>query len=116
VKRRECNESLGKQRKPYQVPLTTTNNELKKTLTDMNAREIIKFCQHFIDTVTTEKLKLNGINKITNGIRLQCKSPDDAQILSTLNWNGAFKRLTIHKPKYGIVVHGVPTELDTITI
>jgi hypothetical protein len=41
-------------------------------------------------------------------VRLQCKSPEDAKILRTLNWNGAFEGLVIHKPKYGIVVHGVP--------
>jgi len=74
----------------------------------MHARQITQRCQDVIDTETVEKPKLNGINKITNGIRLQCKSPEDATILrTTVNWNSAFDGLEVHKPKYGVVVHGV---------
>ena len=115
AKWREHNEALKKQCEPYQLALTTTNNEARETLGDMHAREITKCCQNLIDTTTTETPKLNRMNKITNGIRLQCKSPEDAQILSTVNWNGAFESLTTYKPKYGIVVHGVPvTEIDAL--
>jgi|SRR5579859_3281283 len=58
---------------------------------------------------TDKPLKINGINRITNGIRVQCKSPEDAKLLrQEVNWNIAFEELTVHKPKYGIVVHGVP--------
>jgi hypothetical protein len=93
AKRRELNEVLRKQREPCQAALTTTNDETTKTLTDMHAREITKRCQDTIDAETTQKPKLNGINKIANGIRLQCKSPEDAQIVCTVNWNSALKVL-----------------------
>jgi len=52
-----------------------------------------------------EKPKLNGINRITNGIGLQCKSPEDAKLLRTMHWNTTFEGLTISKPKCGIVIH-----------
>jgi len=115
AKRRELHETLRKHRQPYEVTLTTAVNETKQTLTDMRACEITKRCQDIINAETTAKPTLNGINKITNGIRLQCKSPEDAQIVLTANWNSAFEGLAIHKPNYGIVVHGVAaSELATL--
>ena len=93
AKRRELNETLRKQREPYQVPPTTTNDKPKKILTDTCAREITK---RIIDAETIEKPKLNVIDKITNGIWLQCKSPEDAQVVRTANWNSAFEGLTVH--------------------
>ena len=110
AKRREFQETLRKQREPYQVTLTTTDKESQKTITDMRPYQINKCCQDIINTETDEKPKLNGISKITNGIRLQCKSPEDANILRMLNWNSAFEGLRIHKQKYGIVVHGVSVD------
>jgi hypothetical protein len=38
---------------------------------------------------------------------LQCKTPEEAKLLRTMDWNTAFEGLAVHKPKYGIVVHGV---------
>src|SRR5271167_2448788 len=56
-----------------------------------------------------ERPKLNGINRLSNnGIRLQCQSPEEADQLHKINWNVAFEGLRIHKPNYGITVHGVP--------
>src|SRR5271170_5044643 len=109
-------ETLRKQREPYQVTLTTTDKESQKTITDMRPYQINKRCQDIINTETDEKPKLNGISKITNGIRLQCKSPEDVHILRILNWNSAFEGLRIHKQKYGIVVHGVSIdEMEALT-
>ena len=110
AKRRDLQETLRKQREPYQVTLTTTDKESQKTITDMHPYQINKRCQDIINTETDEKPKLNGISKITNGIRLQCKSPEDANILRMLNWNSAFEGLRIHKQKCGIVVHGVSVD------
>ena len=111
IKRRETQEKLRKEREPFEVILTTTNNTTTETLTTMNAHMINECCQNLIDHTIAEKPKLNGINRITNGIRLQCKSPEDAEILRRkLDWSKAFDGLAVYKPKYGIVVHGVPTK------
>ena len=110
AKRRDLQETLRKQREPYQVTLTTTDKESQKTITDMHPYQINKRCQDIINIETEEKPKLNGISKITNGIRLQCKSPEDANIVRMLNWNSAFEGLRMHKQKYGIVVHGVSAD------
>jgi len=65
---------------------------------------------NIIDKNTADKPKINGINRITNGIQLQCKSPEDAKLLhQEVDWNTTFKELAVHKPKYGIVVHRVST-------
>src|SRR5579859_1514066 len=108
VKHKQLQEKLKKERQPYEVTLTTTDEKTKKTLTTMQATEITKRCQQIVDNAIDEKPKINGINKIANGIRLQCKSPEDAKLLQKMvDWNTAFTGLGVHKPKYGIVIHGV---------
>jgi len=104
-------EKLRKEREPYEIVLTTPNKETIEKLNTMHARKITEQCQNTIDkSNATDKPKINGINKITNGIRLQCKSPEDAKLLrQEVNWDTAFKELSVHKPKYGIVVHRVST-------
>jgi hypothetical protein len=94
--------------------LTTTHGETKEKLVNLHPVEITKRCQHAIDfteseTEVTEKPKLNGINRITNGIRLQCKCPEQVKALRTMEWNTAFEGLKVHKPQYGTVVPGVST-------
>jgi len=79
--RRAAQEKIRKEREPYEVTLTTTHGETKEKLVNLHPVEITKRCQHAIDHTEseielTEKPKLNGINRITNGIRIQCKSPE----------------------------------------
>src|SRR5216117_1991751 len=104
-------EKLRKEREPYEIVLTTPNKETIEKLNTMHARKITEQCQNTIDkSNATDKPEINGINKITNGIRLQCQSPEDAKLLrQEVNWDTAFKELSVHKPKYGIVVHRVST-------
>src|SRR5579859_2428515 len=110
VKRREMQEKLRKEREPYEVILTTSNIETKEELNAMHANKITEQCQNIMDKNTVDKPKINRINRITNGIRLQCKSPEDAKLLrQEVDWNTAFKELAVHQPKYSIVVHGIST-------
>jgi hypothetical protein len=110
AKRREMQAKLKKDRAPYEVTLTTADDETKNALSTLSAKEIAKRCQDFIYDTANINANLNGINKITNGIRLQCKTPSDADVLRTVDWKAAFDGLEVHKPKYGIVVHGIPTK------
>jgi hypothetical protein len=69
--RRAAQEKVRKEREPYEVTLTTTHGETQEKLVNLHPVEITKRCQHAIDNTeseTTEKPKLNGINRITNGI------------------------------------------------
>ena len=73
AKCREIQEKQRKVREPYEITLTTTNSETKEILIcNMHARKITEQCQSIIDKDVMTKLKINGINKITNGIRVQC--------------------------------------------
>jgi hypothetical protein len=113
TKQREIKDELRKKREPCQVILTTPNEETKATLSTMHAEKISQRCQNIIDKFatsddgTTAKPKLKGIARITNGIRLDCHSPEEAQRLRQIDWNNAFKELAVHKPKHSIVIHGV---------
>jgi hypothetical protein len=119
VKQREIKDDLRKKREPSQVILTTLNKETKETLSTMHAEKIRQQCQNIIDSstandTTTAKPKLKGIARITNGIRLECHSQEEAQrVRQIIDWNNAFKELAVHKPKHGVVVHGVRTEQVT---
>ena len=113
--KRQLQEKLRQERAKYEVTLTaqSVSEEMKKEMDKMHATEITKRCQHAIEKSemfnSSERPKLNGINRLSNnGIRLQCQSPEEADQLHKINWNVAFEGLRIHKPNYGITVHGVP--------
>ena len=59
AKRRQQQETLKEQREPYEVTLTTSNNETKNKLDNMQTREIAKRCQYVIDIGTIKKPKIN---------------------------------------------------------
>lgn len=113
---REIKDDLRKKREPCQVILTTSNKQTKDTLTTMHAEKIRQQCQNIIDSTpiiaddtTTAPPNLKGIARINNGIRVDCQSPEDAlRVRQFVDWNKAFKELPVHKPKHGVVVHGVP--------
>ena len=114
-------EKVRRERAQYEVTLTahTATEQIKSKLITTDAKEITQLCQFAIDSTTTigdMKPRLRGIDKLkNNSIRLQCKSAEEVQLLQKVDWNKAFDGLTIYKPKYGIVIHGVPTEELDIT-
>jgi hypothetical protein len=55
-------------------------------------------------------IKLQGINKLANGIRVQCTTEKQAEQLRAIDWNEAFEGIKIHEPNYRIVVKGMPTD------
>src|SRR5436190_7822131 len=58
-------------------------------------------------------VKLQGINKLANGIRVRCTTEEQAKQIHTINWSEAFEGIKTHEPNYGIVINGMPIdELD----
>ena len=59
------------------------------------------------------KPKVIGINTLANnGLRLQFKTASEAQEVqkTSIDWAIAYEGLKPHKPKYGIVMHGIRTD------
>jgi hypothetical protein len=107
-------EHIRKQHEPYEVNLVTLNDNTKKSIANMPGSIISQHCQELINTETETKPKINGISKTTNGIRLTCETPEDAQMVRSLNWkNAKLDGLQLHKRNYGIVIHRVSTSLIT---
>jgi hypothetical protein len=93
----------------YQVTLSVSE-EAKETLTKLSHKEITEKCQHTIEQAKIPNISttLNGVNKLPNHLRLQCKTEEQAKLLLQIDWSKAFNDLTLQKPKYGVVIHGVP--------
>ena len=113
-------ERVRAERAEHEVTLSAheATEETKSKLAATSAKEITQLLQHAINISTgnDDKPKLQGFNRLANsGIRLQCKTAEEAQQLRNIDWSKAFKGLKVHKPKYGIVIHGVPTEEFDIT-
>ena len=51
-------------------------------------------------------VKLQGINKLANGIRVQCTTEEQAKQVCTINWSEVFKGIKTHEPNYRIVIYG----------
>jgi len=55
---------------------------------------------------------IKGVQKLKSGdIRICCNTPEEAEALKQVDWNIAYQGLKIRKPKFGIVIHGVPTTM-----
>jgi hypothetical protein len=113
VRKLEMEEKIRREREAYEVILTTENEDTQDALNTMAADKITQLCQLAInnDPAIVAKPKINGIEKTDDGIRLQCKSPEDAKLLreADIDWNNAFTDLEVQQPSYAILVHGVHT-------
>jgi hypothetical protein len=113
-------QKLQNDRKQYELTLKThkASTETKSEIEKMSAKELTERCQHAVNNtkINGEKPTIIGVNKLAqDGIRVQCKTVDEVQQLKNVNWNLAFEGVTPHKPRYGIVIHGVPTgEVNSI--
>lgn len=115
--KRQNRETLRQERAKYELTLTTNtaSPEIQQRIKNMHAKDITERCRNAInESSLNKKPQINGINKLTSGnIRLQCQSEDEVKQLRDIDWNKAFEGIKVHKPKYGIVIHGVPkTEID----
>ena len=109
-KRRE-QEKLRQACAKLAVVLTTrsASKEIRNQIASMHEKEITKRCQQAItESTLNTKLKLHSISKLENGIHIHCNSEEEVKQLKNIDWNHAFEGVTVHKPKYGIVIHRVP--------
>lgn len=100
------------ERAKYEVTLTTrqTTDEVKELINTMPPKEITERCQQAVEKASIPGVKLQGINKLTNGIRVHCRTEKQAEQLRAINWNEAFEGIKIREPNYRIVVKGMPTD------
>jgi hypothetical protein len=97
---------------PYEVTLIAPDEKTKKTISNMHGTKITQRCQSIINAELENKPKLNGITKTSNGVRLNCETPEDANLIRTLNF-ATFDGLQLHTKNYGVVIYGVPTDIVT---
>ena len=115
VRQRQQHDILRQEQAKYEVILTTkeTNDEVKEIINTMSPKEITERCQHAIEKASISDIKLQGINRLANGIRIRCATEEQAEQLRVIDWGEVFKGIKIHEPNYGIVINGVPIdELD----
>jgi hypothetical protein len=97
-----------------EVVLTVDSHEpnARDTLADATYEDITKQLQATVQQAPiTKKPKINAIQKLKSGdIKIICQTTDEAATLKNINWASAYNGLSIKKPRYGIVVHGIPRE------
>ena len=55
---------------------------------------------------------IRGIAKLkSQDIRIHCNMEEEVKQLRELKWNEAYEGLTVHQPKYGLMIPGIPTDL-----
>ena len=115
-KRREL-EQVRKQRSQYEITLTAVASptEVKEAIKSCNPKDVTEMFQQAITSASLPgDPRLNGVNRLgANAIRLQFKTREGAKTVresTAVEWNKAYPGVMIHKPKYGVVVHGVKME------
>ena len=107
---------VRKERAPYEVTLSArgANSATKDKLAKDSHKVITENLQRAIDMADLPiKPAIKSVNKMSkNTLRLYFKTPNDANLIrnTTIDWNIAYGGLGMHRPKYGIIVHGVPME------
>jgi hypothetical protein len=110
--------STIKERSQYEVTLNAkdTPNNIKAKIAEEQPAAITAALQRLIsDTIPgTVKPTINGIAKLANGnLKLQFITTEDAEKVRTtaIDWTVIYQGVKMHKPNYGIVVHGIPTDI-----
>src|SRR5438045_9455230 len=67
-------------------------------------------CQWAVEKASIPSVKLQGINKLANGIRGRCTTEEQAKQLHTINRSEAFEGIKTHESNYGIVINGMPID------
>ena len=121
TEKRQQIERAKKERAALQVTLTyqAGSEETKNTIANEHPKTITEKLQTAVNVaLNTSGPRILGVNKLSgNLLRLQFNSPEDAKKVSTtpINWNVAYRGIKTHRRKYGIVIHGVPTEAIQLT-
>jgi Zinc knuckle len=84
----------------------------------MSNFEIAKCCaQAMLSPVHSDQTNtpaiIHGISKLSGALRIQFTSENQADKASATDWNKAFKAtgVKLYQPSYGIVLHGIPTDV-----
>lgn len=116
IKRQQL--QLGnKERAAVELALSASSasSEVQQQIVTDHPKSVTAKFQHAINMTNNldNKPRILGINKQGKGnsVRLQFKTAAEAQQVkeAEIDWNLAFEGIQVHKPKYGIAVHGVAT-------
>jgi len=114
-------ERAKKERASLQVTLTYqgADEETKDRIASEHPKTVAQKLQEAVNMAhSTNSPKILGVNKLSgNLIRIQFNNPEDANKVSSspINWNIAYRGMKPYRRKYGIVIHGVPTEAIQLT-
>jgi hypothetical protein len=98
-----------------EVVLTTQemDPDTKKQIAQQSHAEITTKLQQNVESqMKNNPPIIQGIEKLkSQNIRIHSSTEEEAEQLRKLNWDKAYNGLTVHQPKYGIMIPGVPKEL-----
>jgi hypothetical protein len=57
----------------------------------MPPKEITERCQQAVEKASIPGVKLQGINKLAEGIRVRCTTEEQAKQLRAIDWSEAFE-------------------------
>jgi hypothetical protein len=99
----------------HDISLTTLEaaRTVQETIQDLPPKNIMAALQEAINDANLEgKPQLEGVNKLRRGvIRMRAVTKEGAKAIreANINWDKAYEGIKAYKPKYGIVIHGVPS-------
>ena len=81
ARQRQQRDALRQERAKYEVTLTTkqTTEEVKELIIAMPPKEITERCQWGVEKASIPGVKLQGINKLANGIRVRCTTEEHVE-------------------------------------
>ena len=105
-----------KDRPQFEITLSAFNapETTQELISSTSHKDITTRLQKTIDKATLlEKPQLKGVTKLGRDmIRLQTETKEGAKAIkeADIAWSDAFPGMQVYKPKYGVVIHGVPTD------
>jgi len=109
-------EKAKKERKQYELTINMKKSspQTLESIRKTNAKDITARFQKVINSSVKQddNPKIAGISRVGNAMmRLQFRTKEEAQRAreADVKWEDAYDGAETHKPNYGIVVHGVPS-------
>src|SRR5438477_6807309 len=89
------------------------NSDKKEQIAQHTHSEITTKLQQNVESQVKDNFPtIKGIEKLkSKNIRILCNTEHEAEQLRQVHWYKAYDGLTVHQPKYGVTIPGVPTDM-----
>ena len=117
IQHRNLQRKVQQRREQNKLEIVLTTQEMradmKEHIKQQSHAEITAKLQQNVESQMKDNFPIiHGIAKLkSQDIRIHCNTEEEVKQLRELNWNEAYDGLTVHRPKYGLMIPGISIDM-----